>query len=140
MREFKSSTVGSSAWSGGWPCPWSCADCLNIARKGLHPDPQAPNDIQTHQEAFRAMLRQSAQDQGQGQGVAWLPGAPAGALGPPPGIAPMREFKSSTVGSSASMLGVPPFIATMLGGATPPTEAEQKRTRIWKTLHTVFAH
>jgi hypothetical protein len=30
--------------------------------QGLHPDPQAPNDIQTHQEAFRAMLRQSAQD------------------------------------------------------------------------------
>ncbi|KAJ5043779.1 hypothetical protein NUH16_000569 [Penicillium rubens] len=119
--------------------------------QGLHPDPQAPNDIQTHQEAFRAMLRQSAQDQGQGQPpdhaedptvellnslMGAMPGggpnAPAGA----PGNQATPGFSPAAI---ASMLGVPPFIATMLGGATPPTEAEQKRTRIWKTLHTVFA-
>lgn len=123
--------------------------------QGVHPDPQAPNGLQAQQEAFRAMLRQSAQDQGQDQPpndaedptIKLLsslmgampggdpnatPGAPAAGAGnqPAPGFSPA---------AIATMLGVPPFIANMLGGAPPPTEAEQKRVRIWKTLHTVFA-
>ncbi|KAJ5393742.1 uncharacterized protein N7487_011383 [Penicillium crustosum] len=122
--------------------------------QGVHPDPQAPNSLQAQQEAFRAMLRQSAQD-GQGQQpndaedptikllnslMGAIPGgdpnAPPGAPGAGAGNQPAPGFSPAAI---ATMLGVPPFIANMLGGATPPTEAEQKRARVWKTLHTVFA-
>ncbi|CDM36640.1 hypothetical protein DTO013E5_4576 [Penicillium roqueforti] len=123
--------------------------------QGMHPDPQAPNSLQAQQEAFRTMLRQTTQDQGPDQlpdgedptikllnsligaipgGDPNTPGAPptgAGAGNPlTPGFSPA---------GIATMLGVPPFLANMLNGAPPPTEAEQKRARIWKTLHTVFA-
>lgn len=123
--------------------------------QGVQPDPQAPNSLQAQQEAFRAMLRQSAQDQGQGQPpndaedptikllnslMGAIPGgdpnAPPGAPAADVGNQPAPGFSPAAI---ATMLGVPPFIANMLGGAKPPTEAEQKRARIWKTLHTVFA-
>ncbi|KAJ5205908.1 GET complex subunit GET2 [Penicillium cf. griseofulvum] len=123
--------------------------------QGLHPDPQAPNSLQAQQEAFRAMLRQAGQDQGQGQPpsdsedptikllnslMGAIPGGDPNALGGAPlagaGNQPAPGFSLAAI---ASMLGVPPFIANMLGGATPPTEAEQKRARVWKTMHTVFA-
>ncbi|KAJ5597881.1 hypothetical protein N7537_007965 [Penicillium hordei] len=123
--------------------------------QGVQPDPQAPNSLQAQQEAFRAMLRQSAQDQGQGQPpndaedptikllnslMGAIPGgdpnAPPGAPAAGVGNQPAPGFSPAAI---ATMLGVPPFIANMLGGATPPTEAEQKRAQIWKTLHTVFA-
>lgn len=41
----------------------------------------------------------------------------------------------------AASLGVPPFIANMLGGAgsKPQTEAEKKQVQIWKVLHVVFS-
>ncbi|KGO78404.1 GET complex, subunit GET2 [Penicillium italicum] len=120
--------------------------------QGVHPDPQAPNGLQAQQEAFRAMLRQSAQDQGPGQSpgdaedptikllnslMGAIPGGdPNAPPGAPAGNQPAPGFSPAAI---ASMLGVPPFLANMLGGATPLTEAEQKRARIWKTLHTVFA-
>ncbi|EKV04752.1 hypothetical protein PDIG_87440 [Penicillium digitatum PHI26] len=120
--------------------------------QGVHPDPQAPNGLQAQQEAFRAMLRQSAQDQGQGQSpgdaedptikllnslMGAIPGGdPNAPPGAPTGNQPVPGFSLAAI---ASMLGVPPFLANMLGGATPPTEAEQKRAQTWKTLHTVFA-
>ena len=122
--------------------------------QGVHPDPQAPNSLQAQQEAFRAMLRQTAEDQGPGQ----LPsdgedptikllnsllGAIPGGDPNTPGAPPAGPSNPLTPGFSpagiATMLGVPPFLANMLNGAPPPTEAEQKRARIWKTLHTVFA-
>ncbi|KAJ5972315.1 uncharacterized protein N7479_002233 [Penicillium vulpinum] len=120
--------------------------------QGVHPDPQAPNSLQAQQEAFRAMLRQAGQDQGQGQPsdepedptiklLNSLMGAiPGGDPNAPPGAGagnqPAPGFSPAAI---ATMLGVPPFIANMLGGAAPPTEAEQKQARIWKTMHTVFA-
>ncbi|CAG8904744.1 unnamed protein product [Penicillium egyptiacum] len=122
--------------------------------QGLHPDPQAPNDLQAQQEIFRAMLRQSAQDQGQGQPpdeaedptikllnslMGAIPGGDPNAAGLPGVGAGSQAAPGFSPAAIASMLGVPPFIANMLGGATPPTEAEQKRARVWKTLHTVFA-
>lgn len=100
------------------------------------------------------MLRQGTPDQGQGQQpddedptiklLNSLMGAiPGGNPNAPPGASPAGTGNQPAPGFSpaaiASMLGVPPFIANMLGGAPPPTEAEQKQARVWKTLHTVFA-
>ncbi|KAJ5823197.1 GET complex subunit GET2 [Penicillium robsamsonii] len=123
--------------------------------QGLHPDPQAPNNLQAQQEAFRAMLRQAGQDQGQGQPpsdsedptikllsslMGAIPGGdPNAPLGATPGAAGNQAAPGFSLAAIASMLGVPPFIANMLGGATPPTEEEKKRARIWKTMHIVFA-
>ncbi|KAJ5779343.1 GET complex subunit GET2 [Penicillium paradoxum] len=122
--------------------------------QGLQPDPQAPNGLQAQQDMFRAMLRQGAPEQGQGQQpndedptmklLSSLMGAmPGGDPNAPPGAPPAGAGNGPAPGFSlaaiASMLGVPPFLANMLGGAAPPTEAEQKRARVWKTLHTVFA-
>ncbi|KAJ5375033.1 GET complex subunit GET2 [Penicillium concentricum] len=123
--------------------------------QGIHSDPQAPNSLQAQQEAFRAMLRQAGQDQGQGQPSSdpedptikllnSLMGAiPGGDPNAPPGAPPAAAGNQPAPGFSlatiASMYGVPPFIANMLGGAPPPTEEELKRARIWKTMHTVFA-
>ncbi|KAJ5138828.1 uncharacterized protein N7515_003676 [Penicillium bovifimosum] len=122
--------------------------------QGMHPDPQAPTSIQAQQEAFRAMLRQSAPEQGQSQQpdeedptlkllsslMGAIPGvdpnAPAGASPADAGNQPAPGFSPAAI---ASMLGVPPFIANMLGGGAQPTEAEQKQARAWKTLHVVFA-
>ncbi|KAJ5545070.1 hypothetical protein N7535_006542 [Penicillium sp. DV-2018c] len=119
--------------------------------QGMHPDPQAPASIQAQQEAFRAMLRQSAPEQGQAQQpeeedptlkllsslMGAIPGgdpnAPADAGA---GNQPAPGFSPAAI---ASMLGVPPFFANMLGGGAQPTEAEQKQARMWKTLHVVFA-
>ncbi|KAL5362494.1 hypothetical protein BJX96DRAFT_154050 [Aspergillus floccosus] len=40
----------------------------------------------------------------------------------------------------AASLGVPPFVASMLGMATQPkSAAEERATRVWKTLHVVFS-
>lgn len=60
-------------------------------------------------------------------------GAGTGAGGPGgPGLSPA---------DIASSLGVPPFIANMLGaaGSAPQTEAEKKQVRTWKLLHVVFS-
>lgn len=67
-----------------------------------------------------------------------MPGDPNAPPGAPPngGGAP---GPGSSLAAMATMAGVPPFLANMLGGAAAPTEAEQKSTRIWQTLHTVFA-
>ncbi|KAJ5089625.1 hypothetical protein N7532_008309 [Penicillium argentinense] len=113
--------------------------------------------IQAQQEAFRAMLRQSAPDQGQGpQGedmedptmkllssllgnMQGDPNASPGAPGAPPGAVPEQQSGLSP-GVIASMLGAPPFLANMLGAATQkPTEQEKKTIRVWKGLHIVFA-
>jgi hypothetical protein len=122
--------------------------------QGMHPDPQAPTSIQAQQEAFRAMLRQSAPEHEQSQQpdeedptlkllsslMGAIPGgdpnAPAGAPAAGAGNQPAPGFSPAAI---ASMLGVPPFIANMLGGGAQPTEAEQKQARVWKTLHVVFA-
>lgn len=113
--------------------------------QGLQPDISAPNNLQVQQDAFRTMLRANAQDQPTQQPdedptlklLNSLMGAmPGGDPNAAPGPAqPAPGFSPAAI---ASMLGVPPVLANMLGGATP-TEAEQKSARVWKTLHTVFA-
>jgi hypothetical protein len=126
--------------------------------QGVHPDPQAPNSMKAQQDMFRAMLRQAAPEQGAGEGAGQgagpeeedptikllnslmgaIPGGDpsAGGAGAPPGAS--APGLGSSLPAIASMLGVPPFLANMLGGAAP-TEAEQKREKMWKTLHTIFA-
>lgn len=58
--------------------------------------------------------------------------AAAGGAGGAPGMSPA---------DMAASLGVPPFIANMLGGAgsTPQTEAEKKQAQTWKMLHVAFS-
>ncbi|KAJ5380388.1 uncharacterized protein N7496_002816 [Penicillium cataractarum] len=125
------------------------------------PDMPSADSLQAQQEAFRAMLRQVAPDQGQQNDVedptlkllenllGAMPGSPnappPGAPGAPaaqgaPGAMPGQSAAGFSPAAIASALGVPPFLANMLGGASqPPTEQEQKTVRIWKGLHVVFA-
>lgn len=110
--------------------------------------------LQAQQAAFRAMLRQGAQEE-QGQQpetmedptmrllnslMGALPGDPnAPAPGGPAGV-PGQAPSGFSPADLAGALGVPPFLAKILGGATQqPTEAEQKSLRIWKMLHVLFA-
>ena len=115
--------------------------------------------LQAQQEAFRAMLRQVAPDQGQDSNdvqdptlkllenlLGGMPGMPSDAntapSGPPggPGAMPSQSQPGLSPAAIASALGVPPFLANMLGGASaPPTEEEQKTLRIWKSAHALFA-
>lgn len=123
--------------------------------QGQQPNMQSSENMQAQQEAFRAMFQQAAPAQGQGQQPdnmaedptmkllqslmgsmgsdpnAPAPGGPGGAPGQPP-----SGFSPADI---AGALGVPPFLANMLGGGQQPTEAEQKTIRIWKTLHVLFA-
>lgn len=132
------------------------------------PQPEIPSadSLQAQQEAFRAMLRQVAPEQGQQSNdvedptlkllenlLGAMPGGamPGGAMpgdgnAPPPGApgVPSAMPEQSGPGLSpaaiASALGVPPFLANMLGGASqPPTEKEQKTLRLWKVFHALFA-
>lgn len=135
-------------------------------RPSPSPQPNMPSNeaLQAQQEAFRAMLRQSAPEQGQGQQgqqgddmedptirllnslLGAMPGDPnapppgAPGAGAPPGAMPGQQQPGLNPGAIASALGLPPFLANMLGAATQqPTEQEQKATRLWKGLHIVFA-
>lgn len=125
------------------------------------PQPNIPSDdaLQAQQEAFRAMLRQSAPEQGPGLpgqgmqgedmedptikllnsllgGMPSDPNAPPGAPGPMPG----QQQAGPNLGAMASALGLPPFLASLLGAATQqPSEEEKKSTRVWKGLHLLFA-
>ncbi|KAJ5388021.1 hypothetical protein N7509_010562 [Penicillium cosmopolitanum] len=113
------------------------------------PNMNMPSDetLQAQQEAFRAMLRQSAPEQGQGQQgqqgddmedptikllnslLGAMPGDPNG---PPPGCwcSSWRHAWPRTTRPQPSMLGA---------ATQQPTEREQKATRLWKGLHIVFA-
>lgn len=120
--------------------------------------PSDSESFQAQQEAFRAMLRQVAPGQGQQNDVedptlkllenllGAIPGSanapPSGAPDAPeaPGAMPAQPQPGLSPAAIASALGVPPFIANMLGGASqPPTEQEQKAVRTWKALHAIFA-
>lgn len=120
---------------------------------------QSAESLRAQQEAFRALLRQSAPEPGQGQGqqqpdnmqedptlkllnslLGAMPGdpnaaAPPGAPPPPPGQQPPGLSPADI----ASALGVPPYLASMLGGKQPPTEQEQKRQQVLKALHVLFS-
>ena len=125
-----------------------------LPRPAPNAEAQSPEALQAQQEYIRALLRQSAPPQDQ-QGMEEDPtmkllssllgnvpqgdqnagGAAAGGgggAGGTPGLSPADIVAS---------LGVPPFIANMLGGAgsKPQTEAEKKQVQIWKVLHVVFS-
>ncbi|KAJ5606036.1 hypothetical protein N7510_008817 [Penicillium lagena] len=121
------------------------------------PDMQSAESLRAQQEAFRALLRQSAPEPGQDQQqpgdmpedptikllnslLGAMPGDPNAA--PPPGAPPQppgQQPPGLSPADIASALGVPPYLANMLGGKQPPTEQEQKRQRVLKTLHVLFA-
>jgi hypothetical protein len=116
---------------------------------------QSSQGFQAQQEAFRAMLRQAAPEQGQGQEpdnmaedptmkllqslMGSMPGDPNAPMQDGPGGAPGQPPSGFSPADIAGALGVPPFLANMLGGGQQPTEAEQKTIRIWRTLHVLFA-
>ncbi|EHA20747.1 hypothetical protein ASPNIDRAFT_45391 [Aspergillus niger ATCC 1015] len=114
-----------------------------------------PETLQAQQELFRALLRQSGQ-----------PGdSPSGSPGPQPGGPgggeaddPTLKLLSSLMAGDTSALGegslpggqspadlltglgVPPFVASMLGEATRKKSDEEKREiLVWKVLHVVFS-
>ena len=126
-----------------------------LARQPSNADlPPPPDDLQAQQDFIRSLLRQSAPSGDQpgpdsddpmmkllGSLMAGMPGgeqqgagtgAGSGANGPAaPGMSPA---------DLAASLGVPPFVASMLGMATQPkSAAEERAARVWKTLHVVFA-
>lgn len=71
-----------------------------------------------------------------------LPGDPSGAppQGAPAGGPPGDAMPGLSPALIASALGLPPFLANMVGGAMQsPTEAEQKKLQKWKMLHVFFA-
>ncbi|KAJ5905622.1 uncharacterized protein N7473_002538 [Penicillium subrubescens] len=122
------------------------------------PQPEMPSaeSLQAQQEAFRAMLRQVAPEQGQQSNdvedptlkllenlLGAMPGdgnAPPPAAPGTPGAMPGQSGPGLSPAAIASALGVPPFLANMLGGASqPPTEKEQKTVRMWEAFHGLFA-
>lgn len=111
---------------------------------------QSPETVQAQQEYIRALLRQSAPDQGQaGQEEdptakllsSLLGGMPPGdqdAAGAGGGGGEGGAPRLSLADIAAS-LGVPPFITNMLREVRPQTEAEKREMRMWKMLHVVFS-
>ncbi|PTU18240.1 hypothetical protein P175DRAFT_0504151 [Aspergillus ochraceoroseus IBT 24754] len=113
-------------------------------------DELSPEMIREQQEAFRALLRQSAPSPGEQDveedptmklvnalmgGMGGMPGAdPSGGAGTsadaPGGLSP----------DLASSLGLPPFVSNMLGSVMQqPTEEQKMALMMWKIVHTVFA-
>lgn len=111
--------------------------------------------LRAQQEAFRAMLRQGAPEAGQGQQpdnmedptmkllsslLGGMPEDPNASAPDAPSGMPGQGPSGFSPADLAGALGLPPFLANMLGGTfQQPTEAEQKTIRIWKTLHVLFA-
>ncbi|KAJ5646526.1 hypothetical protein N7490_002898 [Penicillium lividum] len=125
-------------------------------------DQQSVEALQAQQDAFRALLRQAAPVVEQNQDADAndledptlkllnsllngmpMPGDP-NAPPPVPGSAGAMPGQSSGPGLSsaaliASSLGLPPFLANMVGGFFQTTEEDPKSVRTWKTLHVAFA-
>ncbi|KAE8373059.1 hypothetical protein BDV26DRAFT_272859 [Aspergillus bertholletiae] len=114
------------------------------AQPTSNPEPQSPENLQAQQELFRALLRQggpSSSEQGSQEedptmqmlntlmaGMNGQDQAPDGAAGGP------------SQAELVSALGLPPFVADLLGAAThKPTDEEKRETRTWKALHVLFA-
>ncbi|KAJ5093211.1 hypothetical protein N7456_009072 [Penicillium angulare] len=121
-------------------------------------DQQSVAALQAQQDAFRAMLRQAAPEVAQHQQsqeanevedptlkllnslLGSMPTDPNGP--PPPGGAPgQAPGAGPSLGPAAiaSMLGLPPFLANLVGGAFQTQEENPKSVRLWKTLHIFFA-
>ncbi|OGM42705.1 hypothetical protein ABOM_008963 [Aspergillus bombycis] len=109
-----------------------------------NPEPQSPENLQAQQELFRALLRQggpSSSEQGPQEEdptmqmlntlMAGMNGQDQAAGGAAGGPSPAELV---------SALGLPPFVADLLGAAThKPTDEEKKEVRTWKVLHVLFA-
>ncbi|KAI2882542.1 hypothetical protein CBS76997_8540 [Aspergillus niger] len=122
-----------------------------------------PETLQAQQELFRALLRQSGQP---GDSPSGSPGPQAGGPGGMGGMGglggeaddPTLKLLSSLMAGDTSALGegslpggqspadlltglgVPPFVASMLGEATRKKSDEEKREiLVWKVLHVVFS-
>ncbi|GLA95885.1 hypothetical protein AtubIFM57143_002906 [Aspergillus tubingensis] len=122
-----------------------------------------PETLQAQQELFRALLRQSGQP---GESPSGSPGPQAGAgagaggmggLGGEADDPTLKLLSSLMAGDTSALgegslpggqspadlltgLGVPPFVASMLGEATRKKSDEEKREiLVWKVLHVVFS-
>ncbi|GLA39439.1 hypothetical protein AnigIFM63309_006778 [Aspergillus niger] len=122
-----------------------------------------PETLQAQQELFRTLLRQSGQP---GDSPSGSPGPQAGGPGGMGGMGglggeaddPTLKLLSSLMAGDTSALGegslpggqspadlltglgVPPFVASMLGEATRKKSDEEKREiLVWKVLHVVFS-
>ncbi|KAJ5928593.1 hypothetical protein N7466_007549 [Penicillium verhagenii] len=131
-------------------------------------DQQSIEALQAQQDAFRAMLRQAAPVVEENQDAtandledptlkllnSLLNGMPMppmpgngdpNAPPPPPGFgggmpgqgAPGPGLSSAAL--IASSLGLPPFVANLVGEYFQTTEEDPKSVRTWKTLHVLFA-
>lgn len=125
------------------------------ARPAPNVEGQSPETVQAQQEYIRALLRQSAPaqpQQGQDEDPtakllsSLLGGAPPGdqnaastATGGGGGVGGGGGALGLSPADIAISLGVPPFVANMLRGSQPQTDAEKKEIRTWKVLHVVFS-
>ncbi|KAE8360606.1 hypothetical protein BDV27DRAFT_134268 [Aspergillus caelatus] len=118
------------------------------AQPTSNPEPQSPENLQAQQELFRALLRQggpSSSEQGpqeEDPTMQMLNTLMAGMNGQDqaPGGAPGGAAGGPSPADLISALGLPPFVADLLGAAThKPTDEEKKEVRTWKVLHVLFA-
>ncbi|TPR03864.1 Diaphanous GTPase-binding Domain family protein [Aspergillus niger] len=122
-----------------------------------------PETLQAQQELFRALLRQSGQPGDSPSGSPGpQPGGPGGmggmgGLGGEADDPTLKLLSSLMAGDTSALgegslpggqspadlltgLGVPPFVASMLGEATRKKSDEEKREiLVWKVLHVVFS-
>lgn len=122
-------------------------------------DQQSIAALQAQQDAFRAMLRQAAPEMAQNPDANEVedptlkmlnsllgamptdPNAPPQAPGSAGGFPGQDAAGLGGLGPAAiaSALGLPPFLANMIGGALQTQEEDQKSVRVWKSLHLLFA-
>lgn len=116
-------------------------------------DQQSPDDLQSQQEYFRALLRQAAPAQGQQQplqqpgtededpAVKLLHSILAGNVpGSEQGGAGAEGAEGPSQADLLSALGLPPFLSSLVGAATQTkSEADKQETWAWKMIHVVFA-
>ncbi|KAJ5724660.1 hypothetical protein N7493_006388 [Penicillium malachiteum] len=125
-------------------------------------DQQSIEALQAQQDAFRALLRQAAPEMAQNEDanevedptlkllnslLGAMPGDPnappqmPGAPGQAGGFPGQDAGAGAGLGVAAiaSALGLPPFIANMIGGALQTPQEDPKSVRVWKTLHILFA-
>ncbi|KAJ5267556.1 hypothetical protein N7478_010364 [Penicillium angulare] len=122
-------------------------------------DQQSVAALQAQQDAFRAMLRQAAPEVAQHQQsqeanevedptlkllnslLGSMPTDPNGPPPPPDGAPGQAPSAGPGLGPAAiaSALGLPPFLANLVGGALQTQEENPKSVRLWKTLHIFFA-
>ncbi|BCS24548.1 uncharacterized protein APUU_40992S [Aspergillus puulaauensis] len=108
-----------------------------------------PDAFREQQEALRALLRQpdpSQQEGGEEEDPtlkllnSLMGGMPGAAQGANPGGDAGGDAPGGIPPGLASSLGLPPWMADVLGSATqPPSEEQKKATLTWKVLHILFS-